>query len=175
MDVADVFEHRWGSAPVAIALEVDARGSPVSVWDHLVRMERWRSWYRGIDSAHVRRRGAEGEIGPSADGVGSSLLAVGDRLDWRVDGIRIRSRITEVVPTARLAWTLQTLGAHGALRWTLVPTPEDGCRVRLEEWWAGMPVRLLRGTLRRTLQISRIAWLEGLLTQVDPSPPEILE
>jgi hypothetical protein len=166
MQEASPFERAQMAAPVSLALEVDALAPAEVVWQHLVRADRWRQWYRGIDTAHVRR------MGPAQPPHLSPVIkAVGDRLDWRVDGIRIRSVLTEVTPPLRLEWTLQTLGARGALRWTLDPARSHGCRVRLEEWWTGIPVRLLRRTLRRTLRVSRTAWLEGLLAQIQASPP----
>lgn len=146
---ATAFAHRLKTAPVTVALEIDLPQPPREVWPHLVKVERWQRWYRGIDSA-VLRMSHGGAIAP------------GDRLDWRVDGLRVRSVLVDVSPPTHLAWTLRTLGAQGALCWTLTPAGEEGCVVRLEEWWDGLPVRLLRRTLRRTLQISRTAWLEGL-------------
>jgi len=154
MTVLD-FDRSFAAAPVAVALEVDLARSPEEVWAQLALVEGWRTWYRGIDSAHLR---------------GGDPLAPGSRLDWRVDGWRVRSRLVEVEPSVRLSWTLQTLGGHGALRWTLIPIDERGCCARLEEWWDGMAVSLLRRTLRRTLRVSRAAWLEGLAAS---PPPDI--
>jgi hypothetical protein len=142
------FDQQFATAPVALALEVDVPRMPEVVWQHVIAVERWRTWYRGVESAHVR---------------GGGPLVMGSRLDWRVDGWRTRSIVVEVEAPLRLAWTLQTLGGQGALRWTFTPTASGGCCVRLEEWWKGMAVSLLRRTLRQTLRVSRAAWLEGLV------------
>lgn len=142
------FDQQFAAAPVAVALEVDVPRTPALVWERIVTVERWRTWYRGVTSAHVR---------------GGGPLAVGSRMDWRVDGWRIRSMIVDMEPPLQLTWTLQTLGGHGALRWTITPTDAGACCARLEEWWGGTAVSLLRRTLHRTLRVSRTAWLEGLV------------
>jgi uncharacterized protein YndB with AHSA1/START domain len=137
--------HERRRSPVEIRLEVEAEADPEVVWEILARVERWRTWHRGVDFAVLR-----GE------------LAEGTRLDWRVDGLRIRSRLREVEFPRRLGFTVRMIGGHGYARWTLEPTPAGGTLVRTEELWEGFLVRMLRRTLSRTLTVSRTAWLEAL-------------
>lgn len=150
-----VFERALDRAPVSVALEVDVAAPAEEVWARLVAVNRWPIWHPGIDFAVLRA--------PSP--------APGARLDWRGDGLRIRSVVTEALPPgqeeeARLEWTLSTLGGHGAQRWTL-GTGEGVTRVCLEEWWRGFSPWLLRRTLQRTLDVARPAWLLRLRDEAE--------
>lgn len=132
-------------APLVVTLERDIAAPPAAVWEGLVQVGAWPRWHRGIAFAVLR--------GP---------VAPGTSLHWQADGMRIGSILVEVEPERRLGWTIRTLGGRGYLRWTLEARPGGETRVRLEESWEGFVVRILRGTLRRTLDRSRRAWLEGL-------------
>lgn len=132
-------------APVVLREERDVPAPPARVWAALIGVERWARWHRGIRFAVLR-----GEPEP------------GTALHWRADGMRISSVLVEVDSERRVGWTIRTLGARGYQRWSLEELPGGGTRVRLEESWEGLAVRLLGGTLRRTLTASRDEWLEGL-------------
>lgn len=111
-------------------------------------MPRWPGWHRGIRVAALR-----GDLVP------------GTRLDWRAEGMRIRSILKEVDPPRRLGFTTRMFGGHGYLRWCIEPR-EGGSLVRIEEVWEGLFVSLLRRTLRRTLTLSRTHWLDALRERV---------
>lgn len=132
-------------APVEVRLEVDVDASPEEVWTILTRFEAWPAWHRGIQFAALK-----GE------------LARGGLLQWRADGMRIHSELVEVESCRILGMSTRTLGGHGYHRWTLIPRNDGGTLVRSEEIWEGLGVRLLKRTLRRTLQVSRKAWLAAL-------------
>jgi uncharacterized protein YndB with AHSA1/START domain len=135
-------------APVVIRCEREIGAPAEVVWEVLTRVEAWPLWHRGVHFAFLR-----------------GDLEEGTALHWRADGMRIRSRVAEVEPGRRVAWTLRAVGGRGFQRWVLEPmgpVSEGGTRVRLEESWEGLAVRLLRGTIARTLRVSRAAWLERL-------------
>lgn len=138
-----------------LRLEVEAEASPERVWAVLSRVEAWPRWHPGIGFAALR-----GELRP------------GTRLDWRGDGMRIRSVLEEVEAPRRISWTLRTLGARGVHRWTLEPAGEGRTRILSEEAWEGLAVRFLRPTLRRTLTASRTAWLERLRDRAEKANTE---
>lgn len=149
-----------GRFPVDIRLEVAVGAAPDEVWAVLSRIGEWPRWHRGIQVAVLR-----GELEP------------GTRLDWRADGIRIRSVVREVEPATTLGLTLRMLGGRGYARWTLEPRTGatragSGTLVRVEEVWEGIAVSVLRRTLRRTLRVSRTAWLEALRDRVEGRWPE---
>jgi uncharacterized protein YndB with AHSA1/START domain len=132
--------------PVDLRLEIEVAATPASIWRILISFREWPLWHRGIDFAHL-----EGD------------LSTGSSLFWRADGMRIRSDIRELEPERRLGMTLRSTGARGYHRWTLAPGPApDLTLVRSAEVWDGLAPRLLRRTLRRTLRVSRGAWLEAL-------------
>ncbi len=137
-------------APVEVRLEVEGEASPTRVWGLLSHPGRWRLWHPGIREADL-----EGELEP------------GSRILWRADGMRIFSLIREVEPEQHLGFTLRTLGGRGYLRWSLEPLAPGRTLVRSEEIWDGISVRLLRRTLRRTLERSRIHGLEGLKARAE--------
>jgi hypothetical protein len=132
-------------APVVLRKESFVPASPELVWRRLVEVSRWPTWHRGIRFAALR-----GDLAP------------GSALHWNADGMRIASLLVEVDEGRRLGWTLRTFGARGYQRWTLDRGLEGGTLVRLEESWEGILVRLLRGTLRKTLDLSRDEWMAGL-------------
>lgn len=146
-------------APVLLRLQTDVSAPPEAVWDLLVEVRRWPLWHRGADFADLR-----GELEP------------GTQLRWRMDGMRIRSRIREVDPPVRLGWTMGTLGARGYQRWSLRPTP-TGTEVTLEEAWGGLFALVLKRTLKRTLLRARTHWLAALRDRAEAdedagAPPE---
>jgi uncharacterized protein YndB with AHSA1/START domain len=139
--------------PVDVRLEIEVRATPATIWRILVAFREWPRWHRGVSFAYL-----EGELV-----TGSSLL-------WRADGMRIRSDIRELEPERRLGMTLRSTGARGYHRWTLLaPGPaSEVTLVRSEEVWDGLAPRVLRRTLRRTLRVSRGAWLEALRERAEP-------
>lgn len=137
-------------APVEVRLEVEVEAPPTQVWRLLSHPRRWLLWHPGIREADL-----EGELEP------------GSRILWRADGMRIFSLIREVQPEQHLGFTLRTLGGRGYLRWSLSPLAPGRTLVRSEEVWDGISVRLLRRTLRRTLERSRIHGLEGLKARAE--------
>lgn len=139
-------------APVVVRLQMEVAAPPERVWEVLTRVEEWPRWHPGAGFAVLA-----GELEP------------GTPLRWRMDGMRIASVLVEVDPPRRLAWTLRTLGGRGFQRWSLEALEDGGTRVWTEESWEGVAVSLLRRTLRRTLLLSREAWLEGLGVRVGES------
>lgn len=137
-------------APVEVRLEVEVDAPQAAIWQLLGHPGRWRLWHPGIREASL-----EGELEP------------GSRILWRADGMRIFSLIREVEPERRLAFTLRTLGGRGYLRWSLEALAPHRTLVRSEEVWDGISVRLLRRTLRRTLERSRVHGLEGLKSRAE--------
>jgi len=147
---------------VQLTLALEVAASPSQVWEVLSHVEGWPRWHPGIE--FVALRGPAGETKVTG-------LEVGHRMNWRVDGFRIRSRVAQVDPGHLLELQSQMLGALGGQRWTLEPLEGGGSRIRLEEWWEGVLPFLLRWTLRRTLRVARIAWLDRLDLRLSRNNP----
>lgn len=141
-------------APILLREECEVEGPPEVAWRVLLDVGAWPRWHRGIDFA-VLRGGA----------------VPGASLTWRADGMRIASLLVEVDEPNYVGWTIRTFGARGYQRWTLAAAPGGRTRVRLEESWEGLAVRILRGTLRRTLRLSREEWMAGLARAVRRADP----
>lgn len=139
-----------GGGAVDVRLEVEVDAPPGTVWEILTRVERWPLWHPGVRFAVLRGQ-----------------LAEGTRLDWRADGMRVRSVLHEVVEPRRLGLTLRMLGGRGYARWSLLPLAEGVTLVRIEETWEGLLVRLLRRTLDRTVRVGRTHWLEALRSRAE--------
>lgn len=137
-------------APVVIRVGGRMKADRTRVWSELTAVERWPRWNRRIAFASLR-----------------GDLSEGAALQWACDGMKFASVVTEVAPPTRIGWTVRTLGARGYLRWTLTEVSSQVTRVELEESWEGLLVRLLGGTLRRTLEPSRSEWLRALASRVE--------
>lgn len=143
-----------GRSPVELLLEVEVAAEPERVWAVLTQVRDWPRWH-----PHMTFAVARGD------------LAEGTRLDWRADGMRIRSVIQELDPLERFGLSTRMLGGHGRLRWVLEEVAPARTRIRFEESWEGLLVRLLQRTLHRTLTLSRTAWLEALRDRAEEAPP----
>jgi len=143
-----------GGAALHLALEVEVSAPIDRVWSILASVEGWPRWHAGIAFAALR-----GGLEPGA------------LLQWRADGMPMRSVLLEVDAPHSLIWTSRTLAARGVHRWSLIPVSEGMTLVRSEEAWDGLSVRILRSTLTRTLTHSREHWLAQLRdrSETDPS------
>ncbi len=161
-------------APLRLAAEIRIHAPPERLWEILLDVERWPLWHRGIHFATLRA-GPDGE-GSEEPAQAPEFAAPeghlrtppeGTRMDWRADGMRLRSTLTLVRPPRVLEWTSRTLAAGAIHRWILTPEGDGVTVVHSEEVWEGLVVRLLRGTLLRTLRRSRTHWLEALKARAE--------
>lgn len=138
-------------APVVVRATAEIGTERDRVWEVLAAVERWPSWHRRIGFATLH-----------------GGLEAGTILHWACDGMKFSSLLTEVDAPSRLGWTLRTLGGRGYLRWTLLDLGDGRTRVRIEESWEGLLVRILGRTLRRTLTPSRSEWIRSLAVRCEP-------
>jgi len=75
---------------------------------------------------------------------------VGTSFKWVGGKSKIVSRLEEVDPPKRIAWSGKTLGIRAIHVWELAEKGE-GTQVRTEESFEGLVVRLFRGFARKTL------------------------
>jgi hypothetical protein len=143
--MAVIEEH----APVVVAAEIEIDASPAAVWDVLADFEQWPSWNPDVSSVSL-----EGE------------LAEGTEFRWRAGPGTITSVLRYVEFPRALAWTGRTLALDAVHTWRL--EPEHGATlVRTEESWNGIPARLFRHLLARTLARSLETGLEHLKLAVE--------
>jgi len=120
-------------APAVGKAEAVIRAPIETVWGVLSGLERWPEWNRNI--AWIR---VEGPVRP------------GTRFVWKAGGSRISSRLEEVVPPNRIAWSGRMLGVRAVHVWDLA-AEDGGTRVRTEESFEGPVAWLLRGLMRKVL------------------------
>ena len=137
------------SAPVVADKQVEISASPELVWKVLTDVERWPAWNPDIKAAKL-----EGDV------------AEGSRFRWKAGPSTISSTFERVDQPRVVGWTGKTFGAQAVHVWRLEPTP-TGTRVKVEESMSGFAVRLMRGSMQRTLEKSLDTWLRGLATTVE--------
>jgi uncharacterized protein YndB with AHSA1/START domain len=136
-------------APVVSATEIEIAAPPDAVWDTLTAFERWPSWNRDVKSMTV-----QGDVAP------------GSVFRWKAGPGTITSTIQEVDPPRLIVWTGKTLGIRAVHAWHL--DPEDGTtRVRTEESYEGVVVRLLRRSLQKTLDRALADGLRYLKAEIE--------
>jgi uncharacterized protein YndB with AHSA1/START domain len=137
------------NAPVVAADEIDIAASPQAVWEILTDLESWPRW-----NPDVKSMDAQGE------------LAQGSVFRWKAGPGTITSTIQEVEPARRIAWTGTTFGVKAKHVYRLEARGE-GTRVHTEESYEGLVARLLRGSLRKTLEKSLSDGLRHLKTETE--------
>lgn len=120
-------------APAIAGTEAYVNAPVETVWAVLSDFERWPDWNEAVAGMRLG--------GP---------VEAGTTFVWRAGGTKIASRLEEVVPPARLAWTGKTMGIRAVHVWRLTPQGE-GTHVRTEESFDGLIVRLLPGLMRKML------------------------
>lgn len=137
------------SAPAAASGSIGIEAAPEVVWDVLTNIEAWPSWNPGVRTAVL-----DGQLVPGAT------------FRWKAGPGTITSMIQELDPPNRITWRGSTVGIK-ALHVYRIEASTSGTSVVSEEWWAGLPVRLLRGLLRKQLQKSTDAWLRHLKREAE--------
>jgi uncharacterized protein YndB with AHSA1/START domain len=137
------------NAPVVAADEIDIAASPQAVWDVLTDLESWPRWNPDVKSMDLRGDLAQGSV-----------------FRWKAGPGTITSTIQEIEPARRIAWTGTTLGVKAKHVYRLEARGE-GTLVQTEESYEGLVARLLRGSLRKTLEKSLSDGLRHLKTEAE--------
>jgi uncharacterized protein YndB with AHSA1/START domain len=136
-------------APVVGTSRIEIAASPEAVWEVLTAFERWPSWNPDIKSMTF-----DGNVAPGAV------------FRWRAGPGTITSRIEEVDPPTRIAWTGKTLGIEAIHTWRL--ERQDGSTlVQTKESYDGLVARLLRRPLQKTLDRALADGLRYLKAEVE--------
>jgi hypothetical protein len=136
-------------APALARSEAEIAADPDTVWEVLTRFEDWPSWNPDVSSVTLHGELAEGTV-----------------FRWKAGRARITSTLMRVDRPRLLAWTGKTTGIDAVHVWRLEPS-DAGTRVRTEESWEGLSVRLLRGPMRKSLQRAVDGGLGHLKTEAE--------
>lgn len=136
-------------APVIAREEIRIDADVQTVWDVLADIEHWPSW-----NTAVRSMALHGSVAP------------GTSFEWKAGPGTIKSRIAEADPPHRIVWTGVTLGIKAVDAYSFEAS-EGGTLVRQAESWEGLPVRLFRARMERTLRTSQRDGLRSLKAEAE--------
>ncbi|MGZ8840812.1 MAG: SRPBCC family protein [Candidatus Aminicenantales bacterium] len=120
-------------APAIAEAEAFIQAPIEMVWDILTDFQNWPTWNKSVLKMRVD--------GP---------VMTGTTFEWLADGWRITSRLEEVDPPKRIAWSGATLGIRAMHVWDLAEEGQ-GTHVHTVESFEGLVPRLLRGFTRKKL------------------------
>ncbi|MGB8958257.1 MAG: SRPBCC family protein, partial [Candidatus Aminicenantales bacterium] len=120
-------------APAIAEAEAFIQAPIETVWSILSDFQNWPAWNKSVLKMRVD--------GP---------VMTGTTFEWLADGWRITSRLEEVDPPKRIAWSGATLGIRAMHVWDLAEEGQ-GTHVHTVESFEGLVPRLLRGFTRKTL------------------------
>jgi hypothetical protein len=141
----DINRHAPVIAHEELHIDADVR----TVWDVLADIGRWPSWNKA-----VREMSVHGPIAP-----GTSFV-------WKAGPGTIKSSIAEVQAPRRIVWTGVTFGIRAVDAFTFEAS-DGGTLVRQSESWDGLPVRLFRSRMERTLRASLREGLRALKAEAE--------
>lgn len=121
------------SAPAVASAQVEVDADPETVWEVLTSIDDWPSWNPDVRSASLD----EG-------------LTEGSRFRWKAGPGTITSTLQRIERPRLIAWTGTTFGVKAVHVHRLEPRGE-GTVVQSEESWEGIPVRIFRRRMQRTL------------------------
>ena len=122
------------AAPAVARGEIEVAASAAIVWRVLTEIANWPSWNPDVKSATLE--------GP---------LAPGTQFRWKAGPGTITSTLQGVEPAHRIEWTGTTFGIKAIHVYEL--EQRDGTTmVRSAESWDGLLVRLLRGSMTKSVQ-----------------------
>jgi uncharacterized protein YndB with AHSA1/START domain len=137
------------SAPAIAEAETEIAADPETVWGVLTDLENWPSWNPDVSAVTLEGDLREGAI-----------------FRWKGGRATITSTIQEVEPPSLIGWTGKTTGIEAVHVWRLAPH-DGGTLVRTEESWQGLLVRLIRGSMRKSLQKAVYDGLAHLKTEAE--------
>jgi len=137
------------NAPVIAYEQIHIAADVRTVWDVLGDIEAWPRWNKAVRSVTVH--------GP---------VAPGTTFDWKAGPGTIKSRIAEVDAPGRIVWTGMTFGIRAVDAFSL-EAADGGTLVRQGESWDGLPVRLMRGRMERSLRSSLRDGLASLKAEAE--------
>ena len=120
-------------APVIGTADAHVKAPIATVWRILSDLEGWPSWNKGVS-----------KIQPNGP------VRVGTSFVWVAGASRIVSRLEEVDPPRRIAWSGRMLGIRAVHVWKFEERVE-GTHVHTEESFDGFIVRLFPGLMKKML------------------------
>ena len=121
-------------APAVARGEIEVAASPEIVWRVLTDIANWPNWNPEVKSASLE-----------------GALAAVTQFRWKAGPGTITSTLQSVEPPHRIEWTGTTFGIK-AIHVHRLELQDGKTIVRSAESWDGLPVRLLRRPMAKSLQ-----------------------
>jgi uncharacterized protein YndB with AHSA1/START domain len=137
------------SAPAVASAEVEVNADLETVWEVLTSIDEWPGW-----NPEVRFAALE-------DG-----LSEGSRFRWKAGPGTITSTLQRIDRPRLIAWTGTTFGINAIHVHRLEPQG-GGTLVLSQESWDGLPVRIFRRRMQRTLDETVAAGLDHLKAEAE--------
>jgi hypothetical protein len=137
------------SAPAVASAQVAVYADPETVWEVLTSIDDWPRWNPDVRWASLE----EG-------------LMEGSRFRWKAGPGTITSTLQRIERPRLIAWTGRTFGIKAVHVHRLEPRGEETV-VHSEESWEGLPVRLFRRRMQRTLDEAVGPGLEHLKAEAE--------
>ena len=136
-------------APVVGTGETEIAAPPEVVWDVLTAIDRWPTWNPDVKSMSM-----------------PGDLVAGSEFRWKAGPGTITSVLQHVDRPRQIAWTGKTLGIRAIHVYRLEPRG-DGTFVSTEESYEGLPARLFRGPVQKTLDAALADGLRHLKAEAE--------
>ena len=140
------------AAPAVARGSIDIAASHETVWAILTDIPQWPSWNSDVKSASVQ--------GP---------LSAGMTFRWKAGPGTITSVLQVVEQPRLLAWTGRTMGIK-AIHVYRLDGHDKGTTVTSEESWDGIPVRLFRRSMQKSLDAGIRSALTRLKVAAERQP-----
>ena len=136
-------------APAIATVDALIEAPIETVWNILSDFQNWPTWNKSVLKMQVD--------GP---------VKTGTSFEWLADSWKIASRLEEVDPPKRIAWSGTTLGIRSMHVWDLAEEGQ-GTRVHTVESFEGIVPRLLRHFTRKKLAESLNQGMTALKTAAE--------
>lgn len=140
--------HIDPDAPIVSRAEGRIDAPAEEVYDLLVEAVAWPSWHPDITAVEIH-----GQLTP------------GTRFRWKANGLTITSSVEDVVRPELAAWSGTVMGAR-AIHVFRLTDEGTATTVVTEQSLDGVPAKLMRGFLQRTVDEALETWISSLQARV---------
>lgn len=141
--------------------EIEINASPEVVWDLLINVGEWNSWYNGIQN--IKFEGQEEEV-----------LRLGSQVFWNSMGQSLNNTIIQCETNKALTWQFDESKIQGCHAWVILPTA-SGCLVITDESQTGQLAKLQKLFLPNKLKKQHDDWLRLLKQQAESKSSPLSE
>jgi hypothetical protein len=137
------------NAPITASGTTELAADAGTVWNVLADINHWPDWNPDIEWA-----------------VMEGGLAEGKTFRWKSGPGVITSTLRQIEPLRAMGWIGTTLGIKAVHVWQLT-SQDDKTVVTTQESWDGLPARIFRGSMQKTLENAIQTGLQHLKNEVE--------